>query len=384
QLNAAVTKLVAAVQQQVQGRPDATSQSPQTGMASTARMLDQITNTLLKALPDGAAKLSPASSPQSAATWITAKLPASLQTDTSEFLRQSQGFITEIEKSLAGEVVKSVIQRSGVLTESNLRQVILSQGESAISSRQAQNILWQDLKANLVPLLKILTQSNIPSFGQDAITKLGLLPFPSSTETAPNPSLIASTNPDLLASPFDFPRFVHFQPVKADHKPLEITAGEMLKQLAGALNRVHFNQLNSLYQAQTQSTDTQQVQTWLFDLPVVVDNRETQALQLRLDKETPKDEAKRKKLGSQWKITLGFEFESLGPIQIELRLSKNQLDSHIWARDAKTLRLINQEIPHFRKNLGELGIEVKDILCQHGIPKRKPGPIEHRLVDVHT
>ncbi|PIE42890.1 MAG: hypothetical protein CSA50_08130 [Gammaproteobacteria bacterium] len=329
--------------------------------AATAKLLDSLIKTIATSTTASTSRNPLA----------TTAIPANILAQVAKVEACSQQVTGLLEKVIASEATKSLLTRSGAALESTIGKLAQISHFSKIPTGPLLNTLAnQDIKANLLRLLNTLTQHTEP-----------LRP----PGNPGNSLLNAGVSEELLINPFDFPRFAQTQAgKKQQHYKVDLTVAEALRQLAGALNRIQFNQLNSLYQSQTQTTDTQQVQTWLFDLPVISDSQKTDLLQLRLDKETPQNESIRKKLGSQWKITLGFDFESLGAIQIELRYRQNGLDSMIWAHSSTTLKLINQELKHFREQLSGLGIEVNDIECRHGIPKRKSAPIEHRLVDIRT
>ncbi len=349
-------KSLAEMTQSATGRPGTPAGAPVS--AQTARLMDSMIGRISTSSTETP---SPGSQPPGSA------VPANIAAQMAKVESLSRQVGNQLEKMIVSEATKSLLTRSGTTLESGMGKL----AQRSHTNQPVTGALFnQDIKTSLLALLDSMTRDNEP-----------LRP----PGTPVNALLNAGTSEELLVNPFDFPRFV--QPHagrEQQHYKVELTVAEALRQLAGAINRIQFNQLNSLYQSQTQTTDTQQVQTWLFDLPVLSDSQKTDLLQLRLDKGTPKDETTRKKLGSQWKITLGFDFDSLGAIQIELRYRQNELDSIIRAHSANTLKLINQELRHFREQLTNLGIKVRDIECKHGIPRRKSAPIEHRLVDIRT
>ncbi len=401
QLNAAIRELAMTTRQHLtapSAQLPATSPKP----ALIAQTLQKSIDSALKPLQslstlDIGSRTGVAGTPSHSATPISPVLtslsgkalqgiPANLLPAVANTAQASLQLAIALDKSISTEVVKSMVQRSGGVTEATLRQMALGESHTLATKTQTSSPpLPGDMKTNLLQLMRALDLLSRPPPHPGALADSTASGATAATSgVVANPAVLGATNPELMATPFDFPKFASAQASRARHYQVDLTVGEALRQLAGALNRIQFNQLNSLYQAQTQTTDTAQVQTWLFDLPVVVDGKQTEPLQLRLEKETPRKEAAKKKLGSQWKITLGFDFAPMGPIQVELRFRNNALDSTIWARDASTLRLIHQEVPKFRQQLLDLGVDVKDIACQRGMPRRASGPIEHRLVDIHT
>lgn len=198
----------------------------------------------------------------------------------------------------------------------------------------------------------------------------------------------AMNDPELLQMPFNFPPAVSNQVLKAESilADQDLTTGQLLKLLAGILNRLQFNQLNSLYQTQAGSAEpgvTQQ--SWFFELPMVNAQHAIETFNLRIDKETrdqsgESDAEKQQEI--QWKIALSFNFDELGDIYIQTFITPPSISSTIWANQSSTLALINKEQSHFRERLSELGLEVGDIVCQYGQPKVNKAKLDRNLVDI--
>jgi len=197
---------------------------------------------------------------------------------------------------------------------------------------------------------------------------------------------------DLLKKPFNFPHLTNQTTSLTSSKAealladQQFTTGQLLKLIAGMLNRIQFNQLNSLYQSHNNSNDSNTVQSWFFELPVANPNNQFTMFDVRIDKEedTQKQEQEQNDANQeiQWKLALSFKFEQLGAIYVQVTLAPPTISSTIWADRSTTLALINREKKHFQSKLADLGLEIGDITCQKGQPKKDTTRLDRSLVDI--
>jgi len=191
---------------------------------------------------------------------------------------------------------------------------------------------------------------------------------------------------DLLQTPFNFPILKNHQSKNTESllAKQEFTTGQLLKLLASMINRLQFNQLNSLYQSQSQSTESLNMQSWFFELPFLVSETQVNTFNLRLDKEeaNQQEENSEKQQSIQWKLSLSFDFEELGPIYIQVNLTPPVVSSTIWADKEETLALVKKESAYLRARLKDLDLEVADIFCQKGQPKQQQAKLDRSLVDI--
>jgi hypothetical protein len=192
----------------------------------------------------------------------------------------------------------------------------------------------------------------------------------------------------LLQRPFDFPQFdkgiLKAQAILADQ---ELTTGQLLKLIAGMLNRIQFNQANSLLQSQA-SADTALTQSWNMELPYVHE-QQIQTLQLRIDQHQSKQNGSEKQEGGDqqrtWTIELSFEFENIGPLHIKAELSPPTLKTELWVANKQAETLVSQEQALFVSRLQDAGLEVESPVCRIGTPERKhKAHIKQGLVDIHA
>lgn len=88
---------------------------------------------------------------------------------------------------------------------------------------------------------------------------------------------------------------------------------------------------------------------------------------------------------SRWQITLHFDLETLGPLDIELDLCPPAVSATFWSETSDTLSEIQQALRPLRETLTSLGADVGELRARHGrkLPGEQP-VIRHSLVDIHT
>lgn len=155
----------------------------------------------------------------------------------------------------------------------------------------------------------------------------------------------------------------------------------LLKLATAAIARLQTHQLSSLGQTQT-TPDGLLLTTWQMEIPMH-SNQQLVPLQVRIQHEQPSTpDNKREAMDSQWRISLAFDLDPLGPLQVQAQLLHNRLSSQLWAEQASTAKLIDQELPHLREQLNSAGLDVDELVCHQGTPPQPPKtPLEQRWVD---
>lgn len=168
----------------------------------------------------------------------------------------------------------------------------------------------------------------------------------------------------------------------------ELSTGQLLKLLASMLNRIQFNQLNSLYQSQTGGAEGQTTQSWMFELPMQHQNGHVSSIQLRIDQhQQEQDEERARKEENadkeiEWKLSLAFQLDELGPMHIQVALAPPRITPLVWCESPQTYALLRQEQGVLTQQLAALGLNVEDIHCHRGRPKPQHNPIERSLIDL--
>lgn len=335
---------------------------------------------------------------------LTALLPKAenFSSLTNNSTQRSEG------QSTPGQLVKQAMSQSGIFMESRLAYASQQNFLSPAGSDSQNNSLMTSATTALAQAIKSATSltSNVSptttaeiTTANASLTAAAAPPDLKSTvsqlidslnsvyaakhsATGHPPRFMAESDPALLVHPFNFPATLS-SALATNKSDREVSVGDLLKRLAGALNRIQFQQLNSLYQAQTASTETTTIQTWQMELPFLSSQNQIDSVQLRIDEEKAKDDnndesGKR----SKWKLALTFDLEELGPIFIQVNLTPPTISSTIWAEKQATLRLINQETHNLSASFAELGLTVEEITCRQGQPNMKKTRLDQQIVDI--
>ena len=203
-----------------------------------------------------------------------------------------------------------------------------------------------------------------------------------------------ASQPNLLTTPFAFPHpAANLSLLNATQKAgamlqdQELSTGQMLKLLAGMLNRIQFNQINSLYQSQSNAADSTQTQSWFFELPVANGSQQPDFFNLRLDRDRAEQDDKQSNTGEskeQWRINLSFTLETLGELTIQAKLSPPTISTSIWCNSDAILKLIEKEKTVFCKRLEDIGLEVETFQCLKGQPLSNNVSIDKQFVDTRA
>lgn len=88
---------------------------------------------------------------------------------------------------------------------------------------------------------------------------------------------------------------------------------------------------------------------------------------------------------SRWQITLHFDLDQLGPLDIELDLCPPKVAAIFWSDKPATLHQLNTALQPLRDTLISIGAEVGELQARYG--RKPPGAqpvVRHSLVDIHT
>lgn len=156
--------------------------------------------------------------------------------------------------------------------------------------------------------------------------------------------------------------------------------GSLLRLAAAAVSRLQTHQLASLGQSHINSEGTQ-VTVWQLEVPTR-DQDSIVPLHIKFQHEEPADKKAASTASPVWKIDLSFDLEPLGPLHIQASLQGERLSSQLWAQQANTVQLIDNELSHLRDRLLALGLQVKDLSCHQGTPPQAAtASIQQRWID---
>ncbi|MDX1756656.1 MAG: flagellar hook-length control protein FliK [Marinobacter sp.] len=281
-----------------------------------------------------------------------AELPPDAQKSIAQLIARlpTQGSLARAPEGAEGAgQIRQWLADSGLFSEARLAQTV--------------NPTTPDLKLALGRIVAALLASR----GDDSVQQLN--------------RLTPITSPDLVQAPLQFPTTL--QPPTSG-KADGITVGQMLRVLAGMLNRVSVNQLHSQALSGRGPTEgTAPTTTWLMELPWLNAHAEPRLAQLRLEHYEEREDngpATRRQV-AEWRFTLAMELDELGPLYFEVSLRQHQVSARVWAERQRTLTQVKEELGTLQRGLSDLGLEVVDLECRRGQPGAAKTQLEHRLVD---
>lgn len=196
------------------------------------------------------------------------------------------------------------------------------------------------------------------------------------------------STPELMQAPLQFP-----QPLATPQAPGSGEApsvGQMLRLLAGMLNRITVNQLHSQVLTARGGGDAAgpaPASTLVLDLPWLTPQNEPRLAQVRIEQYPDKGESETrsaKTATAEWRLSLTMDLDEAGPLHFDVALRQQAVSARVWAEKQTTLRQVNQELPALRQSLTDLGLEVTDLDCRRGTPQSSVTRLEHRLVDTRA
>lgn len=198
------------------------------------------------------------------------------------------------------------------------------------------------------------------------------------------------TSPELVQAPLQFP--TNLAPPTSPSRTEPMPVGQMLRMLAGMLNRISVNQLHSqVLTTRATAEGAAPPITWLMELPWLTPQSEPRLAQLRIehdrDDSASEQSGARRKV-AEWRFSLAMELDQLGPLYFEVSLrpgattDQSQISARVWAERKQTLEQVEAELHTLRQGLNDLGLEVLDLECRKGQPSSAKTQLEHRLVDI--
>ncbi len=155
--------------------------------------------------------------------------------------------------------------------------------------------------------------------------------------------------------------------------PGQRLAGELSRQVEGALSRIQYNQLSSVPQEDPSRL------MWQVELPL----RQAE----RLEHFMMRVEEEKKKHGSAdgqtaWRVDLEMNLAPLGPMRVRIGLLGDKVSSVFWAERDDTTALIQRRMHELRENLQAVGLEIGQLMARKGAPPKKdPDTDNDQLLD---
>ncbi len=191
---------------------------------------------------------------------------------------------------------------------------------------------------------------------------------------------------ELVQAPLQFPNQLPPPPPASQAEP--VTVGQMLRLLAGMLNRISVNQLHSQMLTNRGTADAPAPSTWLIELPWVTPQNEPRIAQLRMEHyaEDHSESTSHRKPSpvAEWRFSLALDLDAAGPVYFEVSLREMQVSARVWAVQQDTLKQVQAELTDLRTRLTDLGLEVVDLECRRGNPQAATTKLEQCLVDTRA
>lgn len=298
--------------------------------------------------------------------------------------------------------VKQAIGNSGIFLETKLAQLSTNasnNSKTVTGSRQPtiNSALGQDLKGlmqRIVPLLENTTRAlNATQPTSTAAESSAFKPPLPGTQSLPLGTVetAESLKPhvSLLTSPLD-PTVNNNASVinsgSSNEKNVDILLRQLSSQLLASLARTQLNQLETLATRQQNTPDNQgPVNSWTLEIPIIhgknIDNLEMRIDQHLIDEGQGDSNDTGTKL---WTVMLAFDLHKLGKMNVQLKVIDMSVSATVWSQLENTHREVQREIDGLKSNLEKVGVNVKQVDCQLGLPPKQNMPIYKQLVDIRT
>ena len=81
---------------------------------------------------------------------------------------------------------------------------------------------------------------------------------------------------------------------------------------------------------------------------------------------------------------LAFDLHNLGKMNVQLKVVEKSVSAVVWSQLENTHREVKQQVKSLSQSLEKVGVNVKHVDCQLGLPPKNNLPIYQQLVDVRT
>jgi len=282
-------------------------------------------------------------------------------------------------KALTSNFIQSILASSDPKFSQNFKAAVDRSGPFLEAHLAKGEPPKQDLKATLLKMIQML-KPLLEHSGQMQNGKLTTAPLTTAqaqllatTTTSATPSHTAKSalakelvNLAIKSDPL--------QQLRVKQPQIAVTAGkveasppnpllqqlvDLFKSLEGALARVQLHQVATLQSDESNKT------VWQLELPIRHADQ-TDTFNMRIERQ---EEASSSGNASHaWTLTIKFDLKPLGPMHANLTLKGgDELSTIFWAKEQKTLGLLNSYLPLLRSNLERTGLNIGRIEAYHGV-----------------
>jgi hypothetical protein len=347
-IDAGLARVLTALTSGLKADSSVSAQNPGATLSGTTQPLPPGVRQAIEQL----ATLLPTRQTLAALTSTEARGQAQMPLSTAPAAGTAPATFPKAPESLAANQIRQWVEQSGLFAESR--------------TARATDAPPADLKLALGRIVHQLLEQQ----GQTLNGFNRLTPIPS---------------PDLVQAPLQFPATATTQAPQFTSEPVSV--GQMLRLLAGVLNRITVNQLHSqVLSTRTTADAPAPNNTLILDLPWLNQNNEPRVMQLRVEEQVRDGDEDRKtrSRNTEWKLSLAMNLDEAGPMHFDVSLGFGKISAQVWAEKQSTLQQAKQHLPTLRKSLADIGLEVTDLECRRGVPQGATTHLEHRLVDTQA
>jgi len=146
---------------------------------------------------------------------------------------------------------------------------------------------------------------------------------------------------------------------------------ELLRNIDSSLAKIQFNQLQHFV------PDDQNKSNWLFDLPIKHEDG-SDIFHFMFTKE---ESSSNNNKDDEWSVTLTFNLEKLGNVNIQIYLRNEKIGATIWAKENGTVDLFKKHLSTLQQQLEKSGINISTILCNKGEITQSECKKSHNLLN---
>ncbi len=295
------------------------------------------------------------------------------------------------QQAMQAKPLQQAINNNGIFFEAKLAQQPANNNNTIQSTGNditrlggtANNPLSQDLKGMLQKLATQVDKSSSTSTATTTTASPLVTSLTTGTEDGKQALTYSPNAPAPLSAELTTP--ANTTQASAE-KNVDVLLRQLSNQLLATLARTQLNQLESLAARQSNTPDNQgPLNSWTMELPIVhgknIDN-----LEMRIDQHLIEDgnDSETNEGTKQWTVMLAFDLHALGKMNVQLKIIEKSVSATVWSQLENTHREVKQHVNSLSKNLEKIGVNVKHVDCQLGLPPKNNLPIYKQLVDVRT
>lgn len=329
-------------------------------------------------------------------------LPATIK----QTLNQLERALPQLKQLVSADGAKNALLNSGLFFETRLAQLAAQQGGSQTSATAANNTIQTSAsKISLDPQNTIQTRSGstLPSNAQannadrvlsdDLKHQFGTLAnaikstLRSQTQSSTSkPDTLAATQREILSNNAAIALLwqldgaqINSRRTSADNDNNDAIM-QLLRLALGQLARTQNHQLQAAGSQLATNNEASTTQTLTTELPFWHQGA-VHILDIRVDQEQAARKANEKT--QAWNLRLRFDLEELGELIAMATLQGKSMAAVFWASEKTLVNKLSGELEQLNNTLTELGIEVKQLHCQHGQPDSTDGHAPVNLLNTN-